>query len=272
MERRKKLEKEFHNKIRLVYNDTHVTDTRWSPDLEDTIKNNPLWVNMKYYAIERKSRDFVLNWYKSNCKEKQVLDYCAGNGGDGVYIAKHGAKKVYGIDISDVSIENCKQLASSNGVEDTTEYKVADAENTGFENDKFDIITEYGALHHLDLDKAFSELYRIIKPNGKIICNESLAHNFLIHMYRKLTPNLRTEWEAEHILRKKDIVKATKYFHNVEINFFHLTTLLAVPFRKTFVFDPLLKFLEVIDRFLFRIPIVKWQAWQVVFVLSNPKK
>ena len=42
MEERKKKERDFHNMIRLENEDAGVTETRWSPDLEKTIKNNPL--------------------------------------------------------------------------------------------------------------------------------------------------------------------------------------------------------------------------------------
>ena len=272
METRKQREKEFHDKLRLVNEDIHVADTRWSPELEETIKNNPMWVNMKYYAIERQSRTMILDWFRENCKGKRVLDYCCGNGEDGVFIAQNGAKEVVGIDISDVSIENCRELARKNGIEGITSYQVGDAENTGFDDSSFDVITEYGALHHLDLERAFAEMSRILKPNGKIICNEALGHNLVINTYRRMTPHLRTEWEVEHILRKESLDIAGKYFNKVEVHFYYLFTLLAVPFRKLPIFDPLLTILEKVDNLILKLPLIKWQAWQIVFVLSEPKK
>jgi ubiquinone/menaquinone biosynthesis C-methylase UbiE len=57
----------------------------------------------------------------------------------------------------------------------------ADAEATGFSDNRFDIITEYGSLHHVDLHLAFAEMARVLKPDGKAICQEALAHNLLIH-------------------------------------------------------------------------------------------
>lgn len=272
MEQRKQLEKEFHDSLRLEHGDTHVKDTRWTPALEETIKSNPMWVNMKYYSIERKSREMVLEWFRNHCKDRRVLDYCCGNGEDGVYIALQGAREVVGLDLSDVSIKNCENLAKSNGVADKTRYLIADAEDTKFEDNSFDVITEYGALHHLDNDKAFKELARILKPEGKLICNEALGHNVAIHLYRKMTPRLRTEWEVNHIIKKKDLKVAARYFDHVELHFYHLATLLAVPFRKTRWFESMLSVLEKIDGLLMKIPFVKWQAWQLVFVLSGPKK
>ena len=272
MEERKRLEKEFHDRLRLVTGDEHVADTRWTPELEDTIGSNPNWANMKYYSIERKSREMVLKWFEKNCENKRVLDYCCGNGEDGICIADYGAREVIGIDISDNSVENCVRNARKRGVEDRTTYLVADAEATGFDDNSFDIITEYGSLHHLDLDKAFAELARIVKHDGKIICNEVLRHNFIIHTYRKLTPHLRTAWEVEHILGKKDFDVAKRYFHSVDIHFYHLFTLLAVPLRKTAFFETFLSVMEKFDNIILRLPLIKWQAWQVVFVLSEPRK
>lgn len=145
-----------------------------------------------------------------------------------------------------------------------------DAEKTGFPSRSFDIITEYGALHHLDLETAYGEMARILKPNGKAICVEALGHNPFIHLYRRLTPSLRTEWEVNHILRKRDVALASKYFHKVDMEFFHLATLVAVPFRNSASFDRLLSALEQIDEAILRFPVLKWQAWQIVFTLSQP--
>ena len=270
-ESRKEEEIRFHDKLRTVSDDVHVADTRWSPVMEDTIKNNPMWANMKYYSIERQSRNMVVNWYKENCKGEKVLDYCCGNGADSIIIAQNGASEVTGIDISDVSIKNCRDSAKKNHLDNVVSFMVRDAENTGFEDSSFDIITEYGCLHHLDLEKAFAELNRILKPDGKIICNESLGHNPVFHLYRKMTSNLRTKWEVEHIIRKPHFKVAEKYFDGIEFHFYHLFTLLGVPFRNTVLFSFLLNGLEKIDNILLKLPFIKWQAWQVVFILSNPK-
>lgn len=272
MELRKQIEQEFHNALRRVNEDDHVADTRWSPALETTIKNNPMWSNMKYYAIERQSRAMVLDWFKGNCNGKRVLDYCCGNGDDGLFIAQNGAREVVGIDLSGNSIENCSNNAKNIGIRNIT-FKVMDAEALDFKDRTFDIVTEYGALHHVNLDKAYSEMARILKPDGKAICVEALGHNKIIHLYRKLTPNLRTAWETEHILRKKDVELARNYFNKVEvIGFFHLFTLGAVIFRNRVGFKMILSALELLDSMCLKLPFLRWQAWQVVYVLSKPKK
>ena len=106
-----------------------------------------------------------------------------------------------------------------------------DAENLTFADNSFDIIHEYGALHHVDLEASFKETSRVLKSDGSFICTEALRHNPFIHWYRKKSMHLRTEWEVEHILRVQDILKGKKYFNNVNIKYFHLFALGAIPFR-----------------------------------------
>lgn len=267
MEQRKIKEREFHDALR-----KDSFGQRWSPELECVIQENALWANMKYYSIERKSRNFVLDWLCRHCCDKKVLDFCCGNGEDSIFLAKNNAKQVVGIDISEVSIDNCKIRAADEKVSDIASFKVMDAEDLQYDDNTFDVVTEYGALHHVDTEKAFSEIARVLKPDGKAICNEALGHNIAIRLYRKLTPKLRTEFEADHILKKKNIEAAYQYFNNVECFFFHFFTLLAVPFRNLPGFRTLLTIAEFFDSIALRIPILKWQAWQVIFVFSEPIK
>lgn len=265
---RKQSEKDFHDKLRDA-----CFGQRWSRDLEGKVATDPLWVNMKYYSIERKSRRLVLDWFARNCKGKTVLDYCCGNGDDSMILGNDVAEKVVGIDISETSINNCRERAIKEGLGKKVSFQVMDAENMTFGDSQFDIITEYGCLHHLDIRKAYPELARVLKPDGKCLCVEALGHNLLINFYRRRTPLLRTNWEVEHILKKADIESARMSFEQVDIlGFFHMGTLLAVPFRNSNCFNTILAILEKVDALMLKLPILKWQAWQVVFMLSKPRK
>ena len=228
--------------------------------------------NMKFYSITRSSfayRDALLF---DGIKGAVALDYCCGNGEVAIEMAKQGAARVVGIDISSVAIENALELARYAGVDAVCEFEVMDAEYTEFKDDSFDIIHEYGALHHLDLQAAYSELSRILKPEGKLVCTEALCHNPLIHLYRKRTPHLRTKWEVEHILGFPEIESGRKYFGVSVIRTFHLAALAAVPFRKAFFFTPLLGLLNMIDRILLVLPLLRWMAWVAVVEYRHPIK
>lgn len=265
MEERKKQEQRFHDRLQEI---PYIEE--WPPD--PTIEKFPsFYSNIKYYCITGSSYFFVLDWLKENCPKQSVLNYCCGGGIVTVLASKMNPKSMIGIDISSDSLKKIKERAKKE--DSKAEFLCMDAENTGFCDNSFDIIFERGALHHLKLESAYKELARILKPEGKTLCIESLRHNPVFQAYRKMTPSLRTRWETKHILGKKEIDLAKNYFEKVEIlGFFHLFSLLAVPFRKSFLFYPLLGALQKLDSIVLKLPIIKWNAWQVVFVLSQPKK
>lgn len=261
MEDRKLYERDFHNQIRSAQDAEHVA-------------HDSKAANKRFYFVTGASIRFIDAWLEANCADATVLDYCCGNGDNSIRIAKMTrAKKCVGIDISDISVENAKKRAKAQGVADKTEFLVADAENTKFPDDSFDIIICAGVLHHLDIRAAFPELARILKPSGKIIAIEALNINPIFHLYRKLTPELRTEWETEHILGPKDLTTAAEHFAEMSVDYFHLAAvpcafLLPIPT----LFKPMLALANLIDAVLMKIPGINRLAWQMVFVLSNPKK
>lgn len=254
-ETRQEKEAKFHDAVR---------DT-------DSPEYQRLTTNKKFYAITRTSVGFTENWLKNNVRGKRVLDYCCGEGILARKLASFGAE-AFGIDISPFSIEKAKVKAQQEGVASNTNFAVMDAEKMSFEDNFFDIVVCHGVLHHLDVKKAFPEIARVLKPDGQVICAEPLAYNPVFQLYRKMTPHLRTEWEAHHILTKADIFESLKSFDGIDMRFFHLTALAAVPFRNTVLFKPILGFFESVDNLILKIPFVQWWAWQVIFILSKPKK
>lgn len=257
----------FHDKLR-----EGQPEQRWSPEAEARVKDDPLWSNFKYYAIEQDSLDLMKRWIRERCRGAVVLDYCCGNGEESIAAARHGASSVVGIDISPVSIDNCRAHAVKEGLAGTVRYQVMDAEALEFPDEHFDLIIEYGVLHHLELDRAMLELARVLKPGGAMICTETLGHNPLIRWYRRRTPGLRTRWETEHILGRESFRLMQSHFEHIEMEFFHLGTLAAVPFRHSVAFPVILGVLRAVDRVLLSIPGLKWQAWQVVFRMTGPRR
>lgn len=255
MEDRKQKELDFHNKVRII-------EAEKNSDMYEALSKR-----RRFYSINRKSDDFFKNYIIENCKGKKVLDYCCGEGDISIFISQNGGNTT-GIDISPVSISHAIEKAKGLNIA----FIAMDGEKLEFSDNYFDLIVCSGVLHHLDIDKAYKELLRVIRPEGKIICNEPLMHNPVFQLYRKSTPNLRTEWETEHILKRKDIKLAEKYFNKVDMKFFHLVSFLAVPFYGTKLFNPVLKILESIDSLILKMPLLKWWAWQVIFILSSPKK
>lgn len=227
--------------------------------------------NKRFYAIAGGSRGYVSRWMQAKCPGKVALDYCCGLGETTVELAKHGAM-AHGIDISPEEIRTAEKAARDAGVADRTAFAVMDAERMDFPDNTFDLIVCSGVLHHLDLNRAYPELARVLKPDGEIICIEALAHNPVIRAYRRRTPHLRTAWEVDHILGIGDIKRGKRFFEKVDVRFFHLATIVAIPLQDSVVFRPLLRLLELVDRVLLAIPGLQLMAWQTIFTLSRPRK
>lgn len=259
LELRKRAELEFHNLDREVE----------SQEAAEEQKKLDLYANRKWYAVTRSSRQYVDAWLKREVVGKVFLDYACGNGQMALRAAECGARLAVGLDISDVSIRNARRAAQAAGVSQQCRFIQGDCENTELPDASIDRIICSGMLHHLDLDKAYPELQRILAPGGKILCIEALAHNPLIRLYRTRTPHLRTAWEAEHILRVEDIIRARAQFRLGETRFWHLLSLAVVPLRDSVLFPPLLKMAELADRAVLGIPGIQKWAWQSTFELLH---
>ena len=259
MDERKTEEAEFHNRLR----DADLID--------DPQAFKALTANLKYYAVAGSSMQDFRDRLGQHCKGKTVLDFGCGDGRYSIFLAKQGAKKVIGIDISDVSVEKCRREAEANGVSDRTDFRVMDCESLEFRDNTFDIVCEAGVLHHLDLGQAISEIARVTRPDGRLIGYEAVGHNPLFQLYRRLTPKLRTKYETEHILGTGDLRRMERYFERMDVRFFHLLSLLGVPFRNVPGFGPLLGLLEATDRVLLMVPGIRTLAWMMIFEMSGKR-
>ena len=228
--------------------------------------------NAKFYSIVHSSEAYQYDWLRRMCRSGvKALDFACGNGENGIYAAKCGAETI-GIDISPEGVANANLNAQQRGVGDHCRFEVMDGENMAFPDNTFDVAVEYGALHHVDLDKAMGELCRVLKPGGEMICVEALRHNPFIHWYRKRTPHLRTEWEVEHILGVEQLDIVRRHFRVVKVRFFHLAVLAAIPFRKTVIFEPLRRVLDRIDHWLLSRETIGKYGWIMVFVIRKAKE
>ncbi len=251
MEQRKQRERDFHD--------------RWRGELQCT--GDPRYnAYRKWYVAGQHAEDWLVGWLRRHAAGKDILDLACGEGDMSIRAAKAGGR-VTGIDLSSVSIEMARRKARSAGV--SAEFMVADAENTGFPDQTFDIVICAGVLHHMDFSKAYREIARVLRRDGTVIALEALGHNPLINWYRRRTPHLRSP--DERPLRMEDVELARQIFDRVELRYFNLVTLAAAPLWNTSIFRPLANFLQGVDSLLLRVPILQRQAWMVGILLSNPR-
>lgn len=255
---RKRLESEFHDK---KHNELQEAEANNAVDTYEAV-----YTNRKYYRAVRACSNYSRNWVEQECKGKIVLDYCCGVGGTSIRAAKAGADLVIGIDISESSLKVAQQTAKQAGVADRIIFMLGDAENTGLPDNSIERTICSGVLHHLDLEHAGPELFRVTAPGGTALAVEALDYNPAIKLYRALTPDIRTEWEKAHILSMKDVRNLRKFFNVDDVRFWHITGI-AAPHLPAFM-SPILNGL---DRVLEKIPFIQRMAWMFTFVMEKPK-
>jgi SAM-dependent methyltransferase len=226
----------------------------------------PVW---SFYKVARSSRRAFRDWLVAEgLTGNRVLEYGSGVSAQAFFLAAHGAD-VVGIDISPVAVEQGRARAASEHLEDRIEFRVMDAERLDFPDRTFDLVCGSAVLHHLDLSLAYPEIARVLRPGGSAIFVEPLGHNPLINAYRNRTPSLRTV--DEHPLLVRDLWQAREYFRQVDVRFFHLAALAALPFRDRSRFPAILSVLEPLDQWLFRVaPPLRKHAWMSVFRMFDP--
>jgi 2-polyprenyl-3-methyl-5-hydroxy-6-metoxy-1,4-benzoquinol methylase len=253
---RQQAEMDFHNKNRdyALEAETMAQDTY-----------EKFYGNRKYYSTTKRSLDHSYDWIERYSRGKIVLDYACGDGNMALRAARAGAALVVGIDISDISIGNCRAKASQEGLTNVR-FVQSNCEATRLPEEGFDAVLCFGMLHHLDLSYAFPELRRLMVVGGRTYAAEALDYNPAIKLYRKLTPQMRTEWEKSHILGLKDLDFARRFFDIGDVNYWHVAGYVGgkVP--------AILPALNIIDGALERIPLVQLMAWIWTFELIRPEK
>jgi len=221
----------------------------------------------KYYSVMKPVKERYKEIIAQSCEGKKVLEYGCATGGTTFSWARRGAK-VFGIDISEEAVKKAKQAAENENLD--VDFAVMNAEDLQFPNQSFDLIVGTGILHHLNLNRSYSELSRVLTKDGFALFIEPMGHNPLINFYRWLTPKMRTD--DEHPFRANDIKLASQYFEKIEVEYYNLLSLSSIVFRNWKSYPSILAFANRIDQMIFSIlPFTKRWAWMVILKLSSPK-
>ena len=97
----------------------------------------------------------------------EVLDACCGTGDLAIACARAGAARVTGLDFSERMLERARRKAPA------LRWVHGDLLALPFEDASFDAATVgFGVRNVADLDRAFGELRRVLRPGGRLACLE----------------------------------------------------------------------------------------------------
>jgi demethylmenaquinone methyltransferase/2-methoxy-6-polyprenyl-1,4-benzoquinol methylase len=107
-------------------------------------------------------------------KHRMILDVATGTADMTLEINKQlSPDKIVGLDISSQMIEYGKKKVHKKGLSELISLEVGDSENMRFETDHFDAATvAFGVRNFGQLEKGLAEMYRVLKPEGRIVILE----------------------------------------------------------------------------------------------------
>lgn len=105
---------------------------------------------------------------------KSVLDIATGTGDVAFAVNKRlKPDTLIGLDLSEGMLKYAREKAKKRGLEDKIEFVKGDSENLEFQDNSFEgVIVSFGVRNFENLEKGLAEIYRVLKPGGKLVVLE----------------------------------------------------------------------------------------------------
>jgi demethylmenaquinone methyltransferase/2-methoxy-6-polyprenyl-1,4-benzoquinol methylase len=119
-------------------------------------------------GIDKGWRTKAINSLKS-IQPKLILDVATGTADLAIEALKLNPDKIIGVDISELMLDVGREKITRKNLDSKIELRKGDSEHLRFEDQTFDAITvAFGVRNFEHLQKGIDEMYRVLKPGGKI--------------------------------------------------------------------------------------------------------
>ena len=205
--------------------------------------------------------------------EREILDVGAGTGILAVRMALSGAN-VTALDISDKACDIIRLLRKKHSVDGN--IRVINGTLDAIKEDKrYDRVVFLNSLHHMLDDTTLLSIKTVLKSDGKAVFIEPLKYNPLAFIYRKLYKG-EGRTEIEKPMGIEDIGRLKRRFRKVRVEGLYLLSSILLSAErvlhtneKSMLSRVIFKVLNIMDRFLLKLPILKYLGWKVLIVAQD---
>ncbi len=155
------------------------------------------------FGIDKCWRRKAIKYLLKEKGDKQFLDIACGTGDFSIDLAKKLDNKslvnshISSVDISEGMLEVMKSKVKKENLDKYISILLADGEALPFDDESFDLVSiAFGIRNFEDRDKGLREIYRVLKPNGKLLILElsepsSKLLRYLYRLYfKKILPKI----------------------------------------------------------------------------------
>jgi len=268
-----------------------MSDLR-STSMEHTLSRAHLhqkWIS-EYYSVKNEefyegAFDYITQFF-IDPKNSVLLDAGCGSGVHSIRLAKRGYR-VTAVDFSANVLKMAEKNIKASCLSDRITLQRENMLSLTFDDDTFDYILCWGVLMHIpDLEKALSEIIRVLKPGGIVVISEGNMFSFqsvilriFMRLKRKKLSAVKqfpaglefwtTTSSGKLLIRHFNILWLINKFKN---NGFILRNHIAGQFTESFVkFQlPLLKNISYgINKFWFKYIRIPQLSWGNIIILQK---
>jgi ubiquinone/menaquinone biosynthesis C-methylase UbiE len=203
-------------------------------------------------------------------KGKQVLDLGCGAGYSTLELAQAGAL-VTALDLSAQGLSATEERLRKAGLSEQVRLVRSSVEQLPFAENSFDLVFAQNFLMHVSTAKVGQEAWRVLKPGGKAVFIEPLAHHPLVKLYRKLFSSYKST--QPRWCSRTDMAELAAPFARAETRTFYLFSVLAsanTVQSRPWLLNPAWAVLNGLDQLVTRfVPASRQLCWVAVTILTK---